>query len=78
MNLVTTGNLAISVSTCIVGLCLLAPRTNMRAAVRYAVMLMRRPNVEPVLVESHDVEADSVVESQPVREAEPARELIDA
>ena len=78
MNLVTTGNLAISVSTCIVGLCLLAPRTNMLAAVRYAVMLMRRPNVEPVLVESHDVEADSVVEARPARDTEPARELIDA
>ena len=78
MNLVTTGNLAISVSTCIVGLCLLAPRTNMRAAVRYAVMLMRRPNVEPVLVESHDVEADSTIESESVRETEPVRELIDA
>ena len=78
MNLVTTGNLAISVSTCIVGLCLLAPRTNMRAAVRYAVMLMRRPNVEPVLVESHDVEADSTIESESVRVTEPARELIDA
>lgn len=78
MNLVTTGNLAISVSTCIVGLCLLAPRTNMRAAVRYTIMMMRGPGVEPVLVESHDVEADSVVEARPARDTEPARELIDA
>ena len=49
VNLVTTGNAAISLSACIVGLLLLAPRTSVRAAVRYSVMMLRRPPAEAVI-----------------------------
>ena len=74
MNLVTTGNVAISVSTCIVGLLLLAPRTEVRAAVRYTIMMMRRSDVEPVRVELSEPDVDLISAT----ELEPVRELVDA
>ncbi len=74
MNLVTTGNAAISISTCIVGLLLLAPRTNIAAAVRFTVSMIRRPDSnQPIVAPSAD---QAEVEVEPG--FEPIRELVDA
>lgn len=73
MNLVTTGNAAISLSTCIVGLLLLAPRTSVLASVRYAVLMMRRTPVVEMDDERPQIELTDL-QSQPERE----RELVDA
>ncbi len=69
----TTGNAAISLSTCIVGLLLLAPRTSVLASVRYAVLMMRRTPVVEMDDERPQIELTDL-QSQPERE----RELVDA
>ena len=43
MNLVTSGNGTISLTTFIVGFVLLAPNSNVRSSVRFVVMMLRRP-----------------------------------
>lgn len=72
MNLVTTGNAAISLSTCIVGLLLLAPRTNIRAAVRFTITMMLRPAPDA------GVPQPAAEEPEVVLIPEPVRELVDA
>ena len=47
MTLVTTGIAAISVSTFIVGLLLLMPRSSVMASVRYVMVMWRTSNDEP-------------------------------
>ena len=73
MNLVTTGNAAISLSTCIVGLLLLAPRTSVLASVRYVVLMMRRTPVVEMVDDRPQIELTDL-QPQPERE----RELVDA
>lgn len=70
----TTGNTAISISTCIVGLLLLAPRTNVIAAVRFTVLLMRRPAPDQPIAAPVVIAVDSTTK----HELETARELVDA
>ena len=74
MNLVTTGNAAIILTTCMFGLLLFLPRTNVRAAVTYAITMMRRP------VGSGRPAVPTFEEPEPllVQDAEPVRELVDA
>lgn len=74
MNLVTTGNVAISVSTCIVGLLLLAPRTNIMAAARFTITMMRRRTPDAVIYEPSVDEREVVMVPEPA----PVRELVDA
>ena len=74
MNLVTTGNAAVSITTCIVGLLMLAPRTNVVAAVRFAVTMMRRDSSDDLVTSSRDDAPVNV--SAPQYESE--RELVDA
>ena len=45
VNLVTSGNATISLATCIVGLVLFLPRTNLRAAANYTLMSINRLRV---------------------------------
>jgi len=78
MNLVTTGNGAISLATCIVGLVLFLPRSNVMALVRYAVLMMRESSTgrpthrvldQPVEIVATDVSTEDV-------SAEAVRELV--
>ena len=46
MNLVTSGSTAVTLSTCIVGLLLVLPRTNLMEATRFAVLMLRRSQAD--------------------------------
>lgn len=72
MNLVTTGNATISIATCIVGLLLFLPRTNLKAAVRFTLMSFRTADSR----DGEGVTEGEAVELVP--RAEPERELVDA
>ena len=71
MNLVTTDNATISLTTCLVGLLLIAPRTQLRATVQYVVMTFRRPpndeRPEPPAKERHP----EITVSQPASPRDP-------
>lgn len=69
VNLVAADSTLITVSTCIVGLLLILPRTNVVNSVRYVVFAMRQ---------RHKTQSEPPMKSNTVDTPEPSRELVDA
>lgn len=85
VNLVTSANPLVTVSTCLVGLVLLLPRTDLRATVRYTLSYLRpgapssdvTPSEAECSIDHEAGERDQTVREDPAMSSGD-RELVDA
>lgn len=78
MNLVTSGNATISALTCIVGLLLILPRSNVLASARYAVFAMSQGRITSSHERGVGDRVETPVADAPIELDTDRYELVDA